>query len=104
MEGGHRGRGRRGRGLKLEAVLKRQFDQHGIDEDYTYGIYDCFTDSVVYGKFVARDENFLGCFVVYEEHVAVTRQTRSETVSGLAVRGTEERAGQEAQELGGGRV
>ena len=41
----------------LETILDKQFDQHKIGEDYTYGIYDCFTDSVVYGKFVAAGDN-----------------------------------------------
>jgi two-component system phosphate regulon sensor histidine kinase PhoR len=39
----------------LESLLKREFDQRNIKENFEYGIYDCFTDSVVYGNFVSFD-------------------------------------------------
>ena len=37
----------------LESLLKREFTRWNIKENFDYGIYDCFTDSVVYGNFVA---------------------------------------------------
>ncbi|HLP10871.1 MAG TPA: HAMP domain-containing sensor histidine kinase [Flavobacteriales bacterium] len=39
----------------LESLLRREFDQRNIKEDFEYGIYDCFTDSVVYGNYVSFD-------------------------------------------------
>ena len=39
----------------LEALLKKEFQRRSIQEDFEYGIYDCFTDSIVYGNYVARD-------------------------------------------------
>jgi two-component system phosphate regulon sensor histidine kinase PhoR len=36
----------------LETLLKREFyDQH-INQDFQYGIYDCFTDSIVFGNLI----------------------------------------------------
>lgn len=39
----------------LEALLKKEFARRNIQEDFEYGIYDCFTDSVVYGNYVSFD-------------------------------------------------
>ncbi len=39
----------------LEALLRKEFSRRHIEEDFEYGIYDCFTDSVVYGNYVALD-------------------------------------------------
>ncbi|MBP6391942.1 MAG: HAMP domain-containing histidine kinase [Flavobacteriales bacterium] len=39
----------------LEALLKKEFQRRGIQEDFEYGIYDCFTDSIVYGNYVGMD-------------------------------------------------
>lgn len=36
----------------LQSLLTREFDRRNIREDFEYGIYDCFTDSVVYGNYV----------------------------------------------------
>lgn len=36
----------------LEELLKHEFERRGISEDFEYGIYDCFTDSLVYGDYV----------------------------------------------------
>lgn len=36
----------------LEQLLKRTFYDHGISEDFQYGIYDCFNDSIVYGNLI----------------------------------------------------
>ena len=43
----------------LESLLKREFDSLNIKEDFQYGIYDCFTDSVVYGNYVSFDTNVM---------------------------------------------
>lgn len=39
----------------LEALLRKEFNRRNILEDFEYGIYDCFTDSVVYGNYVSLD-------------------------------------------------
>lgn len=36
----------------LESLLKQEFQRRNIQEDFEYGIYDCFNDSIVYGNFV----------------------------------------------------
>lgn len=36
----------------LEQLLKRTFYDHGITEDFQYGIYDCFNDSIVFGNLI----------------------------------------------------
>lgn len=36
----------------LERILIREFERRNIKEDFQYGIYDCFTDSIVYGNFI----------------------------------------------------
>lgn len=36
----------------LEAMLRKEFSRRNIQEDFEYGIYDCFTDSIVYGNYV----------------------------------------------------
>ncbi len=36
----------------LESLLMSEFQRRNIQEDFEYGIYDCFNDSIVYGKFV----------------------------------------------------
>lgn len=41
----------------LESLLKREFNMRNIKENFEYGIYDCFTDSVVYGNFVNFDSS-----------------------------------------------
>lgn len=36
----------------LETLLKREFYNQNIHQDFQYGIYDCFSDSVVYGNLI----------------------------------------------------
>ena len=36
----------------LETLLKKAFYDQNIDQDFVYGIYDCFTDSIVYGNLI----------------------------------------------------
>jgi len=37
----------------LEQLLKREFYRQSIKEDFQYGIYDCFSDSIVYGNYIS---------------------------------------------------
>jgi two-component system phosphate regulon sensor histidine kinase PhoR len=37
----------------LEALLRKEFMRRNIGEDFEYGVYDCFTDSIVYGNYVS---------------------------------------------------
>lgn len=36
----------------LETLLKREFYNQNIHQDFQYGIYDCFTDSIVFGNYI----------------------------------------------------
>jgi two-component system phosphate regulon sensor histidine kinase PhoR len=36
----------------LERILKTEFYNQNIREDFRYGIYDCFSDSIVYGNYI----------------------------------------------------
>ncbi len=36
----------------LENLIKNEFKSQNIDLDFEYGIYDCFTDSIIYGSYV----------------------------------------------------
>lgn len=36
----------------LQSLLTSEFQLRNIQEDFEYGIYDCFNDSIVYGNFV----------------------------------------------------
>ena len=37
----------------LESLLRSEFERRNIGENFEYGIYDCFTDSIVYGEYVS---------------------------------------------------
>jgi two-component system, OmpR family, phosphate regulon sensor histidine kinase PhoR len=37
----------------LESLLKAEFKSRNLSLDFEYGIYDCFTDSIVYGSYVS---------------------------------------------------
>lgn len=41
----------------LETLLKREFDKSNVRQDFQYGIYDCFSDSIVYSNLVNYQEN-----------------------------------------------
>jgi two-component system phosphate regulon sensor histidine kinase PhoR len=41
----------------LEALLKQEFKRRNINDDFEYGIYDCFTDSIVYGNYVSLNDS-----------------------------------------------
>ncbi|WP_107039338.1 sensor histidine kinase [Brumimicrobium mesophilum] len=36
----------------LEQLLKRTFYEHSITQNFQYGIYDCYNDSIVYGNLI----------------------------------------------------
>lgn len=36
----------------LETLLKKEFYNQSINRDFRYGIYDCFTDSIVFGNLI----------------------------------------------------
>ncbi len=36
----------------LETLLKREFYSQNVHRDFQYGIYDCFTDSIVFGNLI----------------------------------------------------
>jgi two-component system phosphate regulon sensor histidine kinase PhoR len=44
----------------LETLLKREFYNQDIRQDFQYGIYDCFTDSIVFGNLITytKDAQF----------------------------------------------
>ncbi len=41
----------------LESLLEQEFKRRNINEDFEYGIYDCFTDSIVYGNYVSLGDS-----------------------------------------------
>lgn len=41
----------------LEALLRQEFKRRSIEDDFEYGIYDCFTDSIVYGNYVSLSDS-----------------------------------------------
>ena len=41
----------------LESLLTQEFKRRGIEDDFEYGIYDCFTDSIVYGNYVSLGDS-----------------------------------------------
>ncbi len=40
----------------LESLLRREFKRLNIADNFEYGIYDCFTDSMVYGNYVSMSD------------------------------------------------
>ncbi len=41
----------------LETLLKREFYDQNIHQNFQYGIYDCFTDSIVFGNLIHYSED-----------------------------------------------
>ncbi|PJB13851.1 MAG: two-component sensor histidine kinase [Flavobacteriales bacterium CG_4_9_14_3_um_filter_32_8] len=41
----------------LETLLKKEFLQKSLNIDFEYVIYDCFTDSIVFGHYISLNEN-----------------------------------------------
>lgn len=42
----------------LESLLKHTFYEEHVLQDFQYGIYDCFSDSIVFGKLIKYDKDF----------------------------------------------
>lgn len=44
----------------LETLLKKEFYNQNVEQDFRYGIYDCYTDSIVYGNYIrfVNDSSF----------------------------------------------
>ncbi len=43
----------------LETLLKREFYSQSLNKNFQYGIYDCFTDSIVFGNLITFSEDSL---------------------------------------------
>ena len=41
----------------LESLIKSEFSKSNLMEDFEYGIYDCFTDSIVFGSKVSWNDS-----------------------------------------------
>lgn len=41
----------------LESLLKKEFQERNINVNFEYGIYDCFTDSIVFGRYVMMGDS-----------------------------------------------
>ena len=41
---------------QLETWLKREFYEQNVHQSFQYGIYDCFTDSIVFGNLIVYNE------------------------------------------------
>lgn len=41
----------------LQRLLTSEFERRNINENFEYGVYDCFTDSIVYGDYVALNDD-----------------------------------------------
>lgn len=41
----------------LERILRNEFERRNIRENFEYGVYDCFTDSIVFGDYVALGDD-----------------------------------------------
>ncbi|MFN3917222.1 MAG: sensor histidine kinase [Flavobacteriales bacterium] len=40
----------------LENFLIREFQRNNVNEDFEYGIYNCFSDSIIFDKYVGRSQ------------------------------------------------
>ena len=52
----------------LETLLKKEFDNQNIHQDFIYGIYDCFTDSIVLGSLIKHTKDSLYASVPDKTH------------------------------------
>ncbi len=51
----------------LEALLRQEFNRRNIEDDFEYGIYDCFTDSIVYGNYVSLKDSTVSDTAAHSE-------------------------------------
>lgn len=63
----------------LERLLKSEFYHQNIKEDFRYGIYDCYSDSIVYGDFIrfANDSTFVKEEIVESKKEMTDKQLQS---------------------------
>ena len=59
----------------LERILKTEFYNQNIKEDFRYGIYDCFSDSIVFGNYIR--------FVSDSMFVTQTSKEKEESVTNI---------------------
>ena len=59
----------------LERILKTEFYNQNIKEDFRYGIYDCFSDSIVFGNYIR--------FVSDSMFVTQTSEEKEESVTNI---------------------
>lgn len=59
----------------LETLLKREFYKQNIRQDFQYGIYDCFNDSIVFGNLIKYTED--------SSYIIVTDTIPSQTYANL---------------------
>lgn len=60
----------------LETLLKREFYDQNIHQDFQYGIYDCFSDSIVFGNLIKFTEKS-GYAPVSDTLVGITKEKLS---------------------------
>lgn len=41
----------------LERLLKWEFDEKNLQEDFQFGIYDCWSDSIIYGNYMKYEQD-----------------------------------------------
>ena len=58
----------------LENLLKRQFYNQNVHQNFQYGIYDCFSDSIVFGKLIQYSKESEGGFSVSDTINNVTSE------------------------------
>ncbi|MBK7128797.1 MAG: HAMP domain-containing histidine kinase [Crocinitomicaceae bacterium] len=48
----------------LETLLKKEFYHQNVEQDFQYGIYDCYLDSIIYGNYIrfVDDSTFITDF------------------------------------------
>jgi two-component system phosphate regulon sensor histidine kinase PhoR len=63
----------------LERLLKNEFYHQNIKEDFRYGIYDCYSDSIVYGDFIrfANDSTFVKEEIIESKKEMADKQLQS---------------------------
>ncbi len=60
----------------LQNLLKEKFYRYNVNEDFQYGIYDCFSDSIVYGNLIRFNKN-----ITNDEGADTTVKSPSEGLS-----------------------
>jgi len=65
----------------LETLLKKEFYNQNVEEDFRYGIYDCFTDNIVYGNYIrfVNDSTFTNDVLSDDSHLNEALQVKLNT-------------------------